>query len=76
MQREILDPVLAIKTIQKAGGLAVLAHPTSLGLSKNSSASLVNELCSVGLQGIEVYHPLHSETTTSFFKQLCKKNNI
>jgi predicted metal-dependent phosphoesterase TrpH len=45
----------AIALIHRAGGLAVLAHPGSLG-TRDRVAALV----AVGLDGLEVLHPSHS----------------
>jgi len=45
----------AIGLIQRAGGLAVLAHPGQLGTRERIAA-----LVAVGLDGVEVLHPSHS----------------
>ena len=50
----------AIAMIREAGGIAVLAHPSSLDPSLRSTSSLLKELKKVGLNGVEVYYPSHS----------------
>src|SRR6185503_2464161 len=45
----------AIAMIHRAGGIAVLAHPGSLGTRERVAA-----LVSAGLDGLEVLHPSHS----------------
>jgi hypothetical protein len=45
-----------------AGGLAVLAHPTTFDKSISRIAKTVKELKSIGLAGIEAYYPGHSNT--------------
>ena len=50
----------AIAMIVEAGGIAVLAHPSSLDPTLRSIAPLLKELCRVGLRGVEVYYPSHS----------------
>ena len=50
----------AIVMIQEAGGIAVLAHPSSLDPSLRSIPSLLKDLHKVGLDGVEVYYPSHS----------------
>ncbi|MTH53516.1 PHP domain-containing protein [Bacillus mangrovi] len=46
----------AVKAILAAGGVPVLAHPGQYG-----NFAAVPELVEAGLQGIEVWHPLHEE---------------
>lgn len=53
----------AIAMIRGAGGIAVLAHPASLDSTLRSIPGLLRELCSVGLDGVEVYYPAHSRKT-------------
>ena len=50
----------AIAMIRQAGGIAVLAHPASLDPSLRSTRSLLKDLLTVGLDGVEVYYPSHS----------------
>jgi predicted metal-dependent phosphoesterase TrpH len=49
-----VDARLAIQAIVQAGGVPVLAHP-----GQYKSFEAVPELVEAGLQGIEVWHPLH-----------------
>jgi predicted metal-dependent phosphoesterase TrpH len=50
----------AVAMIREAGGIAVLAHPSSLDPTLRSIPQLLKDLCSVGLKGVEVYYPSHS----------------
>jgi predicted metal-dependent phosphoesterase TrpH len=50
----------AIAMIREAGGIAVLAHPSSLDPSLRSIPSLLKDLHKIGLDGVEVYYPSHS----------------
>ncbi len=50
----------AIKMIREAGGIAVLAHPSSLDPTLRSIPLLLKNLCKMGLEGVEVYYPSHS----------------
>ncbi|MGP4069535.1 PHP domain-containing protein [Halobacillus sp. B29] len=52
-----LDAIDAIRTIEAAGGIPVLAHP---GQFDNFDA--IEEWTKYGLKGIEVYHPLHDQS--------------
>jgi predicted metal-dependent phosphoesterase TrpH len=49
----------AIRAIRAAGGVAVLAHPGQQGI-----LDAVEEYCSYGLQGLEVFHAAHDESLT------------
>ncbi len=49
---EVVAAAEAIASIHAAGGLAVLAHPTSEDLDRH-----LGKLCEMGLDGIEVYRP-------------------
>ncbi|MFO1446479.1 PHP domain-containing protein [Bacillus sp. Bva_UNVM-123] len=53
---EYIDAHLAVKAIINAGGVPVLAHPGQYG-----NFEIVPELVELGLQGIEVWHPLHTK---------------
>lgn len=49
-----------IRAIRAAGGVAVLAHPTSLGHELKGVPAMVASLADSGLGGIEVYYPGHN----------------
>lgn len=49
------SPFEAVDIVQRAGGVAVLAHP-GVGVPD----SLIGPLANMGLGGIEVYHPEHN----------------
>ncbi|WP_028548453.1 PHP domain-containing protein [Paenibacillus sp. UNC451MF] len=51
---EYVDACEAVRVILQAGGVPVLAHP-----GQYRSFEAVPELVEAGLQGIEVWHPLH-----------------
>ncbi len=57
----------AISLIQKAGGVAVLAHPLQLDKVFDDFPRVLKQLCDLGLDGIEVYYPNH---TRKFRKNL------
>ncbi len=76
VQRTILPTKAAIAAIRAAGGIAVFAHPASLGLSEKSLAPLIAQLKDDGLTGVEVYHPLHSTKNITFLDTLCHKHKL
>jgi len=55
--REKIIPQEGIEAIISAGGVPVLAHP---GLAEDS-LELIAQLAPMGLKGVEVYYPLHSQ---------------
>lgn len=55
--KEGLDLPDALELIHKAGGKAVLAHPSSLYLSPPKVSELLDQWALLGLDGVEAYHP-------------------
>lgn len=53
-----LSPTEAVSLIHAANGVAVLAHP---GLYRGDLERLLDELLGAGLDGVEVFYPLHTE---------------
>jgi len=52
-----------IRLIAAAGGLSFLAHP-----GRSVDENLLHRLIKSGLDGIEVYHPSHSEERVEFYR--------
>ena len=68
-----IDCARALKIIQEAGGLSVLAHPGLLELSERELESFIDRLKQAGLMGIEVYYPDHSPKQTEYFMSLAHR---
>lgn len=68
---EYLDAKKAVRAILRAGGVPVLAHPGQYG-----NFEKVPELVEAGLQGIEVWHPLHHEQHEKQAEQLAGEFNL
>ncbi len=71
-----LEPTLdeAIGWILEAGGLPSLAHPVRLlGKHKEPFEVLLEDMCALGLGGIEVYHHDHSPSDSEFFLSMAKR---
>lgn len=61
-----------INEIHNAGGVAVIAHP---GLYNNFD--LIKELSDEQLlDGVEVYHPSHTDEQINMLLKLCEENNL
>jgi len=67
-------PEEAIAIIRRAGGIAVLAHPFTLGINKvDELVLLVHELAKIGLEGIEVFYPDHTEEMAIVYEDVAKR---
>lgn len=66
-----LSPKEAIEDILRVDGIPVLAHP-GMSVSESDIYSLID----MGLEGIEVYHPGHSQIQITQYKKLAQENNL
>lgn len=58
----------AVKLINNAGGVAVLAHPANF-----VEPSKLYKMIEVGLDGIEVVHPMHNDTLRRFYSSIASQ---
>ncbi len=65
------EPADVLAAIHDAGGIAVLAHP-----AKYDNYELIDELIPLGLDGIEVWHPSHSEEDTAKLLKIANSNGL
>ncbi|MBM7094320.1 MULTISPECIES: PHP domain-containing protein [Alteribacter] len=68
-KKEELTPEEAISVLQKAGGIAVVAHPVFYDIDDQIEEWAKD----AGLDGVEVYHRDHSEKAIERFSSLCDK---
>jgi hypothetical protein len=67
----------AIHFINEANGLAVIAHPNTLGMKGVSELeNLLLRLIGDGLKGIEVYYPEHSSLEVAQYKVLAERYGL
>ncbi len=69
--KENMSPRQAIELIHRSGGLAILAHP---GIA--DAGSHIDEYLEYGLDGIEVYHPMHNSLIRERYARLAENKNI
>ena len=70
-------PSEAIGIINGAGGVAVVAHPNTLGLGEIAELDeLIFRLVKQGLGGIEIYYPEHSPSDVGRYKFLANKYGL
>lgn len=65
-----------LNIIKKANGISVLAHPNSLQLTKPEFESLISEMKTSGLDGIEVIHPNMTQEEREYFGDIAKKYDL
>lgn len=75
-ERYRLSPEVGITRICDAGGVPVLAHPFTLGLSFRKLRACVADLVEHGLAGIEVFYPEHGAERRSWYTELAKTFNL
>jgi len=67
----------ALHFINEAQGVAVLAHPNTLGVNRYSELEkLIVQLVDEGLKGIEVYYPEHSAGEAAQYKTLADRYSL
>ena len=70
-------PGEALHFINEAKGIAVLAHPNTLGLNGRSELEdLILQLLKEGLGGIEVFYPEHSPADIAQYKGLAERYGL
>ena len=71
LPRKKVTPFEAVEVVHRSGGAAVLAHP---GLLYN--LDIIRTLKVHGLDGIEVFYPLHSGELVVSLTRYCEKNGL
>ncbi len=61
----------AIRFLKENGAVVVLAHPGLIG-----DRDMVLRILEFDFDGIEVYHPRHSQSDTEFYKELADKKDL
>ena len=75
-ERFRFSPADSIAAIRSAGGLAVLAHPFTLGLEGASLSAFVGELAEAGLAGVEVYYSEHSPSQVREYRDIALSKGL
>jgi 3',5'-nucleoside bisphosphate phosphatase len=70
--REPLFSAEAVRLVSEAGGIAVLAHPLTMGDYRRQ----LPELIEAGLTGIEVYYGPYSDDERMTLAELARRNNL
>lgn len=74
--RDKITPVDAVKLIQKAGGVPVLAHPILYSFSNQELEALIVSLKDAGLKGIETVYSTYAPCDERQIRTLAVKYNL
>ena len=67
----------AIELINRAGGIAVLAHPGLIETTEDyPMGEIIDTLVTMGLNGIEAYHTDHTPEQTRYFEKMAQNRNL
>lgn len=70
-----ITPMQGVELIKAAKGYPVIAHPLRF-LQQGKLKPLIEGLKPFGLEGIEVYYPVHDEATCKTLRELAKRYNL
>ncbi|MBN1573334.1 MAG: PHP domain-containing protein [Deltaproteobacteria bacterium] len=74
VNKERLSPEKSIELILTAGGIPVIAHPKTLGVSDHGDLKkLIIELMDYGLMGMECYYFSHTKAETEGYIELAEE---
>jgi 3',5'-nucleoside bisphosphate phosphatase len=71
VEKKGLSPQQAIRLIENAGGIAVMAHPY-----KTNADDLIESLVEWGLKGIEVFSPSQKGNAGRKYREIARKYNL
>lgn len=66
----------AIAEIRRIGGVAVLAHPTSVSTDRQELRDIIAELSDLGLDGIEVFNNMAQPDEMEFLRRLTLESGL
>ncbi|BCG47414.1 PHP domain protein [Citrifermentans bremense] len=66
----------ALATIKRLGGVAVLAHPTTITNEREPLLRVIEELAEMGLDGLEVFNNVCSEQDSAYLRNFAEKRGM
>lgn len=66
----------ALATIKRLGGVAVLAHPTTVATERATLIEVIDALCDMGLQGLEAYNNVCNDQESAFLRDYAEKKGL
>ena len=77
VEKKRLSPREGIQLIKNAGGIAILAHPYSTdGIKDNNMEKFIIHFKQLGIEGVEVFYPMHNSKQTLKLKTLAEKHGL
>ena len=74
--KEKIIPAEAFRLIHEAGGVAVVAHPVTLGLAHPQFHDFLSRYIPEGLAGVEAYAEMHSDDDVLFYLAAASKAGL
>jgi predicted metal-dependent phosphoesterase TrpH len=74
--REEANVEEAIRLLNGMGVVSVIAHPGEIRLEKEEQLACFKHWQSLGLCGIECYHPAHSDEEAQFYANYARQNGL
>lgn len=68
-----LTPEQALPILNNIGATSILAHPFALKLNYKETERVVKDLMALGLEGIEVYYPEHSDADVKAYGEMAER---
>ncbi|WP_129126268.1 PHP domain-containing protein [Geomonas oryzae] len=66
----------ALATVQRLGGIAILAHPTTITNDRDTLSRIIDELSAMGLSGVEAFNNVCSEQESAFLRSYAEKKGL
>lgn len=66
----------ALAMVKKLGGVAVLAHPTTITMEREELTAVIEALYALGLGGLEVYNNVCNEQESAFLQVFAEKRGM
>jgi hypothetical protein len=76
VERTRLSATDAIRLARASDAVPVIAHPTTMGLTRDEYRRTFRELADLGLGGIEAHHPMHDLELRAHITDLCAQLGI
>ncbi len=71
-----LTPEKALDLINKAGGIASVAHPKQMKLDENALDREIKKLAEAGLGGVEVFNSCQNPSENAVYLRIAKRYNL
>jgi len=76
VEKEYFPADEAIKEIHRIGGVAVLAHPSTITKDRTALRDVIGTMISMGLDGIEAYNTLSTIDDSEFLLAIARRHKL